>query len=247
MTSIKDALCLRYTLPEWFIDFEITLENRRLDAVAINLWRKRVYGFEVKVTKQDLMRELADWTKSEAAVRYTDAFYLVTPKGLADGIELPGDWGWLEQRGKRSLYTRKQPREVPGNALMNRELGCRMIARVSDKVIRANTNALSETRTQLRAELRAEMEKRDGEQRALEAAELQQVKQEYRELTTALGIPAHSWKADEEALKVAGVIARYEGRHEGMLRDLERLSGQLEKHAAIAREALQSARQVIAA
>lgn len=247
MTTIKDALGLRYAFPEWFLDFEITLENRRLDAVAINLWRKRVYGFEVKVTKQDLMRELADWTKSEAAMRCTDAFYLVTPKGLADGVDLPGDWGWLEQRGKGGLYTRKQPRELPANALMNRELACRMISRVSEKVMRANGAVMNETRQQIRAEIRAELERRDAEQRALERTETDQVRKDYHALLTALGLGPRQWDAQEQALKIAGVLARYKGRHGAMLRNLERLSQDLERHAQLAREAFLNAKDAAAA
>lgn len=53
-------------------------------------------GHEVKVTRADLLAELADPTKSDAWMRYCDRWYLVVPSPrLIDGLDLPETWGVL--------------------------------------------------------------------------------------------------------------------------------------------------------
>lgn len=53
-------------------------------------------GHEVKVTRSDLISELADLTKSDPWQRYCNRWFLVLPDfALADGLELPPTWGVL--------------------------------------------------------------------------------------------------------------------------------------------------------
>lgn len=79
--------------------------TRAADALAMSLWPSRgleVHGFEIKVSRSDLVRELRDPAKSAPIQRYCDRWWLV----LADASmlqpgECPPTWGVLVAKGKR--------------------------------------------------------------------------------------------------------------------------------------------------
>lgn len=76
--------------------------NRHIDALAIGLWPSRgmdIEGFEIKVSRSDWKRELADHAKADAIQRYCDRWWIAAPKGLIPVAELPSSWGLLELDG----------------------------------------------------------------------------------------------------------------------------------------------------
>jgi hypothetical protein len=69
---------------------------RWADVLVLSCWRSKgqtLTGYEVKASKADLKRELADLNKHQALARYCDAWWLVVwdESVLVDGI--PDDWG----------------------------------------------------------------------------------------------------------------------------------------------------------
>lgn len=79
--------------------------RRRIDAVAVGLWKRTghlVHGFEIKVTRSDLLSELRQPEKAEAGFRLCDRWWLVLsdPGLLRDGDQLPEGWGVLACRGR---------------------------------------------------------------------------------------------------------------------------------------------------
>lgn len=64
----------------------------------------QLVGHEIKVSRQDLLAELADLTKSDPWQRYCDRWYLVvTHRSLIEGLELPESWGvMLPPSGRRT-------------------------------------------------------------------------------------------------------------------------------------------------
>lgn len=86
--------------------------NRTFDAIAIALWPSRgltIDGFEVKVSRSDWQRELAQPEKAEDACKLVDRFSIVAPRGVVLDGELPVTWGLLEVVGKRLLATKVAP------------------------------------------------------------------------------------------------------------------------------------------
>lgn len=72
--------------------------QRWADVLALSCWPSKGYhldGYEIKASKTDLKRELADPSKHRAVARYCNAWWLVVwdEKILVDGI--PDDWGIL--------------------------------------------------------------------------------------------------------------------------------------------------------
>ncbi len=77
-------------------------KTRTLDAVAMSLHPSKgcaLHGFEVKVTRGDWRRELADPTKAAAFTEHLDYFWVVAPPGVVPVAELPSAWGLMETSG----------------------------------------------------------------------------------------------------------------------------------------------------
>lgn len=95
------------------------LPARRADAVWVPHNKDGlIYGYEVKVSRADLVHELADPTKATAWKQYCDYWWLVVPgPGLIEGLEIPGDWGVLGppsgNRVKAMTVYRKAPKLEP--------------------------------------------------------------------------------------------------------------------------------------
>lgn len=77
--------------------------SRTLDAVAMDTWPSSglaLHGYEVKCSRSDWLRELAQPWKAAAFTRWVDFFWVVAPTGVVKD-ELPDRWGLLEVRGTR--------------------------------------------------------------------------------------------------------------------------------------------------
>jgi hypothetical protein len=117
--AVVALLRQRYAAPAWAF-FENVADgtggaaNRYADGLAMSLWPSRgltIEGFEVKVSRQDVVRELETPQKADAVGRYCDAWWLVVGSASLVAIdELPGAWGLLvptKIRGVISLRAAK--------------------------------------------------------------------------------------------------------------------------------------------
>ncbi|MCU1592433.1 MAG: hypothetical protein JWP11_3689 [Frankiales bacterium] len=80
--------------------------TRTIDALALHLWPSRgheLHAFEVKVSRGDWRRELADPAKAEGWCALVDRFWIVAPRGVVPRDELPASWGLLETKGESGL------------------------------------------------------------------------------------------------------------------------------------------------
>ena len=81
--------------------------NRHADALAVSLWKSRglaIFGFEVKVSRQDWIKELKNPDKAEPIAQYCHQWYLVLgDKDIVQFGELPMNWGLMVPHTKNSL------------------------------------------------------------------------------------------------------------------------------------------------
>lgn len=78
---------------------------RSADAIAISLYRSRgksVWGFELKVSRNDWLKELKQPEKAESIMRYCNYWALVVPhKDIVKPGELPPSWGmYIAQKNR---------------------------------------------------------------------------------------------------------------------------------------------------
>lgn len=75
---------------------------------------KQLVGHEIKVTRSDVLAELADLTKSDPWQRYCDRWYLVVPHlALIKGLDLPETWGLLTLPSGRRTRSMTMHRQAP--------------------------------------------------------------------------------------------------------------------------------------
>jgi hypothetical protein len=109
MTSndIRAALERRYAPPEWALFHEVHdrtgSHQRSADVVAMNLYRSRgleIHGFEIKVYRGDLLRELREPVKAENIGQFCDRWWLAVPADMeVKRDEVPASWGLIRVKG----------------------------------------------------------------------------------------------------------------------------------------------------
>ncbi|MCH9637780.1 MAG: hypothetical protein K0U16_07550 [Gammaproteobacteria bacterium] len=114
--QVLDALRNRFPPPEWALFPGVSNgtgrnADRWADAVAMNLWPSRgleILGFEVKVSRGDMLRELKKPQKAEVVARHCDKWFIaVGSKSIVKPEELPRSWGLLVPTGSAKGQTMK--------------------------------------------------------------------------------------------------------------------------------------------
>jgi hypothetical protein len=124
-STIRVALEKRYCAPEWCLMHEVAngtgfSGKRYADCVAMNLFPSRglaIHGLEIKVSRSDLTNELKNPDKADEIAQYCDLWYVVVPKGLADGLELPLPWGLIELHENGFLREKKKAQKLDAKPL----------------------------------------------------------------------------------------------------------------------------------
>ncbi|MBU2704094.1 hypothetical protein Ga0466249_005247 [Sporomusaceae bacterium BoRhaA] len=121
-SEICAALRDRYKQPEWALFFEVgsgTGANcrRHADALAMNMYPSRglsIVGFEIKVSRGDLKRELENPVKAEEIARFCNEWFLAVPEGLIKDDDLiPAAWGVIECKDGRIWINKKAEQLKP--------------------------------------------------------------------------------------------------------------------------------------
>lgn len=169
--DVRALLEVRYAMPEWHCDHELTHRGRRLDALAFRLWGGgkgyRVLGFEIKTSRGDWRHELTQIEKSREWAEVVDEFYVVAPAGIVQLDELPRGWGLLEVR-KSKLFLRAHPQSKPVRAELHKEVVARLVLHVTAKLsadrhaVRSSMEAT--VRADLTARVTARLERKYAEQ-----------------------------------------------------------------------------------
>jgi len=149
--------------------------SRYADVLALGMWPSKglaLHGYEIKASRADLKRELADPGKHRALARYCDTWTLVAwdESVLLDGI--PPEWGIYltvdDVDGERDIRTHRKatkltpepwPKEFVCSLVRNASMqapGAAYVARaVATAHDRARHSALAEGRAEVERELRA--------------------------------------------------------------------------------------------
>lgn len=116
---MENGLSPRYALAE-HVRIDPTWPNVIIDAVTVDTWRSAGWaldGFEVKVSRSDLRRELKYLGKSGAWDGILDTFTIVAPRDVLrewQALGMPETWGVLAVTDATSMrWLRKPPRVNP--------------------------------------------------------------------------------------------------------------------------------------
>jgi hypothetical protein len=120
--ELESLLKARYSGAEYALFFNVADGTgagvgRWADAIAINLWPSRgleIEGFELKVSRGDWQRELANPAKAEAVCKYCDRWSVVVAEaGIVRDGELPPTWGLMVANGNGLRVAVKPPKLKP--------------------------------------------------------------------------------------------------------------------------------------
>ena len=116
-SNIRRLMERKFCQPEWALFHEVAeatgMAKRRADAIAVNLWESRglgIHGFEIKVSRQDWLRELKAPSKADAIIRNCDHWWIVAPSGVVQPHELPPTWGHYSVDGRGLTCATKAPK-----------------------------------------------------------------------------------------------------------------------------------------
>lgn len=118
--DVERALRERFAAPAWAFLAQVRNgtgwarnKARTADAIAFSTWPSRgleLHGFEIKVDRQDVRRELADPEKAEEFIRFCDRWWLaVSDADLVQQGELPPTWGLLVLEGRKMVCKVEAP------------------------------------------------------------------------------------------------------------------------------------------
>lgn len=188
--------------------------NRHADALAINMYPSRgmgISGFEIKVSRPDLMKELSTPDKAEEIARFCNDWWLVVPDGLIKDTDiLPPAWGLMICKAGVLRVSKKaaplKPQEV------TKEFLCavlRAAGKLDDKTIQA-------IKDKERSDIRQDNERTLNERVERETKRFQEVRDRIAafEKITGLGINEYTnVEGLAEKIKNAQQIEHFFGRY----------------------------------
>jgi hypothetical protein len=132
---------------EWRAFTEVQgLDGRRIDYLAMGMWPSRGFkliAYEIKVTKEDLKRELSVAGKSDGWWHLVDEFWLATPPGLSEGFDVPDTWGICEIPTKRAnARSMDVVRKAPKAGRKGKSIPQEVIARIIQRMYETNNTQL---------------------------------------------------------------------------------------------------------
>lgn len=203
--NVVEALRRRYCAPAYaFLEQCGTTTgfgNRGYcDALAVSLWPSRglhLYGFEVKVSRSDWVRERDNPEKAERFFERCHFWSIVSPPGIVEISELPPGWGLLEVGGRLTTRREAKLREVPAP-----DWG--FLAAILRRAAEAEGARAGEvTRlVEIRAKAIAEEKIASGGDRFLKErlTDAESLRQSVRDFEEASGISIGSWKGEGKKL-----------------------------------------------
>ncbi|GJF06584.1 hypothetical protein [Pseudonocardia sp. D17] len=132
VTTARDVIAMlrRHYLPEgrqpsgiFAPEIQAPTSTRRADLIWQDVTiagKGQLVGHEVKVSRADVLAELADPMKADAWMRYCDAWWLVlSDAALIDGVDVPELWGVMAppsgRRTRSMTIVRPAPRLKPAD------------------------------------------------------------------------------------------------------------------------------------
>lgn len=168
--ALQVALMKSYPLPEYATFFEVGdatggRHTRFADAVSMACWPSRglrIWGFELKASRSDWLREKKKPEKSCAIQRFCHHWVLVTAPDVILPGELPDTWGHMVLKGGRLHVEKQAPALAPDTlepsfvASLLRRAGQTSQAMIDQQISAATAAA----RERVNAQIGAEVERR---------------------------------------------------------------------------------------
>jgi hypothetical protein len=211
--------------------------KRWADAIAVSLWPSRgleILGFEIKVSRGDWKKELADPSKAESIQKHCDRWFIVAPDGMIEPSELPPTWGLLGVNAKSVATAR-----VAAPKLEPEKLSIEFVAALFRRQSEVWEEAMSKAKSDGRADGEATGNPGLANRLALYEQRVAQLEESIRSFQKKSGIKNFEWRHGEIGDAVRALIdvghrsslvdtltsdaAKYEHLAKGLRNDIETL------------------------
>lgn len=166
--AVLDALAVKFSAPAHVLlpgvpDGTGQFKRRTIDAIIASVWPSRglwIAGVEIKVSRSDLLRELANPKKQESIYKHCDYFWLaVGDESIVRDGEVPETWGLLVPgRGGRSMKVAKDAPKLEPEPI-GRKFLTSVLRRASDHVASQNATLAAEIRKEVEASVADELKR----------------------------------------------------------------------------------------
>lgn len=166
--------------------------ERTADAIAMSVWPSRglhLYGFEVKVSRSDWLKELRSPEKADEICSFCDFWYVVVgDTHIVQAGDLPPTWGLIVPEGKKLIIAKEAPKLEP------KPIDAPLLASILRNVARSMIH-----RSSIADEITAARE--EGKERALSEIgglryQLERAEKAMAEFEEASGVRINGWNAD---------------------------------------------------
>jgi hypothetical protein len=195
--TVMAALAKRYRAPMWALLEQVgngtgTACNRYADAIALSLWPSRgieLHGFEVKVYRNDWLRELKRPEKSEDIASACDFWWIAAIPGVVD-LErdaIPSPWGVLILDG-RGLVQHKKAERRHDRVELDRYIIAAIMRRATERMVPVGSiqARIDEAREEGKEDGRTEAKQQDAHENELR--ELKDLREKVLQFEAASGL-----------------------------------------------------------
>lgn len=230
--EVLAALAARFCAPEWAFLRHVADTtggaNRTADAMAMNLWRSRglaLHGFEVKVRRADMLKELKAPAKADKIARFCDYWWLVLGDRalLKEADMVPPTWGVMVPRGT-GVVVQKQATKLDAEPLTRVFLAA-ILRRGVDQLMDGDEREAARVtgwKAGYAAAENGEEKDRSGrkKQNARDTERLEKLTAQVRAFEQASGVSLPAWGSNGARIGAA-VRVVLNGTVERSIRDLE--------------------------
>jgi len=214
--------------------------NRWCDAIAIGLWKSRgheIIGFEVKISRNDWLKEKNNPDKAHGVGKYCHKWYLVVgDESIIKPDEIPMNWGLMIPHTKKTFKIKKEAIRNKNPEPINIGFMCAILRRAVEQLL-PESRLQSEYR---RGHNDGYEQGKDWVKRNLEWKEKQvtglEKKIENFEKEAGFSI-TESWKKPEEVGKVLKMIL--EGNYGRYVERLEDMRTRLKDMAKVMKDEIE--------
>ena len=191
-------------------------QERRIDFLVMNCYdseQLKIQGYEIKISKSDLKRELEDPDKHAVFFDAIDFYWLIAPKHVLDNIDLiPPKWGvravWRDESGKIASRTVRKPTCLHDEQMYSRKIRktfmasfCRAISKQS-----LTKAKLYEQQRGLEDEIRKKLEKEIADGARIVPSWQLETLERCKRLVHDIGLNEYSGESSRKRIKNAVAI-----------------------------------------
>lgn len=220
--------------------------NRTVDAIAMSLWPSRgltLHGFEVKCSRTDWQRELANPAKAEAFAQLVDRWWLVVAdEAIVQPGELPEGWGLLVvRRGKLVCASEAKPLRATSAVAKLAPLPEAFTRSFLASLLRAACRSEQDALAEVQASARDEARRGVADEIAGLKATITELQRREQTFERESGVRLDSWVGSRTIQEVGAalrLVLNGEDRAADLRVRIERLAGQARRIAEQADDVL---------